>query len=137
MVKLLRAYGGCLGANRRRRTWQAAISLGKPQAGFITRGCPNGKTPLVVDQGSPPEFIGRRSQTCRSETSQYAEEKKANAIPSVVASERGTAQTGGIYPAGVVGARRGTGMVRRSFWKEAPKRVIAPYLKTGPALGIS
>jgi hypothetical protein len=34
MVKLLRAYGGCLGANRRRRTWQAAISLGEPQAGF-------------------------------------------------------------------------------------------------------
>jgi hypothetical protein len=34
MVKLLRAYGGCLGTNRRRRTWQAAISLGEPQAGF-------------------------------------------------------------------------------------------------------
>jgi hypothetical protein len=37
MVKLLRAYGGCLGANRRRRTWQAAISLGEPQAGFDPR----------------------------------------------------------------------------------------------------
>ena len=34
MVKLLRAYGGCLGANRRRRTWQAAKSFGEPQAGF-------------------------------------------------------------------------------------------------------
>jgi hypothetical protein len=34
MVKLLRAYGGCLGARRRRRTWLAAISLGEPQAGF-------------------------------------------------------------------------------------------------------
>jgi len=34
MVKLLRAYGGCLGANRRRRTWQAAKSLGEPQTGF-------------------------------------------------------------------------------------------------------
>ena len=34
MIKLLRAYGGCLGARRRRRTWQAAISLGEPQAGF-------------------------------------------------------------------------------------------------------
>jgi len=34
MVKLLRAYGGCLGTNRRRRTWQAAISLGEPQAGI-------------------------------------------------------------------------------------------------------
>jgi hypothetical protein len=34
MVKLLRAHGGCLGRSRRRRTWQAAISLGEPQAGF-------------------------------------------------------------------------------------------------------
>ena len=34
LVKLLRAYGECLGANSRRRTWQAAISLGEPQAGF-------------------------------------------------------------------------------------------------------
>ena len=66
-----------------------------------------------------PNPIGWRSQTCRSETSQYAEEKKANAIPSVVASERGTVQTSGIYPAGVVGARCGTRIVRRSFWKEA------------------
>ena len=32
MVKLLRAYGGCLGASRRRRTWQAAKSLGELQA---------------------------------------------------------------------------------------------------------
>jgi hypothetical protein len=33
MVKLLRAHGGCLGRRRRRRTWQAAISPGEPQAG--------------------------------------------------------------------------------------------------------
>jgi hypothetical protein len=33
VVKLLRANGGCLGAGKRRRTWQAAISLGEPQAG--------------------------------------------------------------------------------------------------------
>src|SRR5207302_4694219 len=37
MIKLLRAYGECLGARRRRRTWQAAISLGEPQAGFDPR----------------------------------------------------------------------------------------------------
>ena len=37
MIKLLRAYSGCLGARRRRRTWQAAISLGEPQAGFDPR----------------------------------------------------------------------------------------------------
>jgi hypothetical protein len=30
VVKLLRAYGGCLGASRRRRTWLAAISFGEP-----------------------------------------------------------------------------------------------------------
>jgi hypothetical protein len=29
MVKLLRAYGGCLGVRRRRKTWMAAISLGE------------------------------------------------------------------------------------------------------------
>jgi len=34
MVKLLRAHGGCLGRRRRRKTWQAAISFGEPQAGF-------------------------------------------------------------------------------------------------------
>ena len=43
--------------------------------------------------------------TRRSETSQYPKEKKAKAIPSVVASESGTAQTGGIYPDGVAGPR--------------------------------
>ena len=32
MMKLVRAYGECLGANRRRRTRQAAKSLGKLQA---------------------------------------------------------------------------------------------------------
>ena len=29
MVKLLRVYGGCLGVERRRRTWLAAISPGQ------------------------------------------------------------------------------------------------------------
>ena len=33
-VKLVRAYGGCLGAKRRRRAWQAAKSYGEPQAGL-------------------------------------------------------------------------------------------------------
>ena len=32
-VKLQRAYGGCLGDKRRRRTWEAAISSGKPLTG--------------------------------------------------------------------------------------------------------
>ena len=34
MVKLLRVDGGCLGTERRRRTWQAAICLGERQARF-------------------------------------------------------------------------------------------------------
>ena len=33
-VKLRRAYGGCLGSQRRRRTWTAAISSGEPLTGF-------------------------------------------------------------------------------------------------------
>ena len=32
MVKLLRVGGGCLGTERRRRTWQAAICFGERQA---------------------------------------------------------------------------------------------------------
>src|SRR5205823_9004324 len=52
MVKLLRAHGGCLGRSRRRRTWQAAISLGEPQAGFdpgISEwGNPRGQNPRTA-----------------------------------------------------------------------------------------
>ena len=39
------------------------------------------------------EYIGDKSETEGTETSKYLEEKKAKAIPLVVASERGTAQT--------------------------------------------
>ena len=42
----------------------------------------------------PPEYIGRRERTEGSEPSQYLEEEKTRVIPSVAASERGTAQTG-------------------------------------------
>ena len=37
------------------------------------------------------EYIARMRRTGRTETSQYPQEKKANAIPSVAASERGEA----------------------------------------------
>jgi len=33
-IKIERAYGGCLGARRRRRAWQAAKSPGEPRAGL-------------------------------------------------------------------------------------------------------
>jgi hypothetical protein len=39
------------------------------------------------------EFIGLAEQTQGTETSQYLEEKKSKEIPSVAASERGSAQT--------------------------------------------
>ena len=34
VVKLHRAHEGCLGISRRRRTWQAAISLGELHTSF-------------------------------------------------------------------------------------------------------
>ena len=46
------------------------------------------------------EYIGLKSHTRRSETSQYPEEEKTIVIPSVVASERGTAQTSVFTPEG-------------------------------------
>ena len=42
---------------------------------------------------SPAEHIGGRRRTGGSEPSQYPQEEKATAIPSVAASERGRAQT--------------------------------------------
>jgi len=44
-------------------------------------------------ESSGAEYIGAEKRTGGTETSQYPEEQKATAIPSVVASERGTAQT--------------------------------------------
>jgi hypothetical protein len=89
-VKLQRAHGGCLGDQRRRRTWTAAISSGEPLAGF---------DPEISEWGNPSrdylpargEYIATMQQTQGTETSKYLEEKKANAIPSVAASERGKA----------------------------------------------
>ena len=65
-------------------------------------------------------------RTQGTETSKYLEEKKKTLIPSVAASESGTAQTG-IRP-GVAGALRGyktdpSGTV----WKVGPQRVKVPY----------
>ena len=42
---------------------------------------------------SSAEYIGGEKPTQGSETSQYLQEKKATAIPPVVASEKGIAQT--------------------------------------------
>ena len=42
-------------------------------------------------QSSVTEYIGYRSDTQGSETSQYLKEKKSTEIPQVVANERGEA----------------------------------------------
>ena len=59
----------------------------------MIRGSPNGETLLSEPQERPAEYIGGFEQTQGSEPSQYLEEEKATAIPSVAASESGTAQT--------------------------------------------
>ena len=59
----------------------------------MTRGFPNGETHGGKPAVRPAESIGGHEQTQGSEPSQYLEEKKAIAIPKVVASEIGTAQT--------------------------------------------
>ena len=53
------------------------------------RGFPNGETHAGKTGIQPAEYIGRYEQTQGSEPSQYLEEKKATAIPKVVASEIG------------------------------------------------
>ena len=47
-VKILRAYGGCLGAKSRRRTRSTAKSFGEPQAGF---------DPEISEWGNPAGVI--------------------------------------------------------------------------------
>ena len=77
----------------------------------------------------------KRMQTLGSKTFQYQEEKRLISIPQVAASENGEAQTflGSNVEKGVVRQELHVYMkkvkklfVRRSFWKEAPQRVIVP-----------
>ena len=56
----------------------------------LIRRFPNGATHHVEDM--VPRLVG--GQTRGTETSKYPEEEKTTVIPQVVASERGTAQTG-------------------------------------------
>jgi hypothetical protein len=65
--------------------------MGKPTAGNAAVPC--------------TESIGAAERTEGSETSQYLEEKKANAIPRVVASESGEGQTARGNSVGVEGPR--------------------------------
>jgi hypothetical protein len=65
----------------------------------LIRGFPNGETHAGKTGVPLAEYIGGEERTQGSEPSQYLEEKKANAIPKVVASEIGTAQTFCTLPA--------------------------------------
>ena len=54
-AKLRRAYGGCLGSQRRRRTWTAAKSSGEPLTGF---------DPEISEWGNPgPSWSERTVNT--------------------------------------------------------------------------
>jgi hypothetical protein len=89
-VKLRRAHGGCLGDQRRRRTWTAAKSSGEPLTGF---------DPEISEWGNPrrdylparDEYIVTRQPSQGTETSKYLDESKSKETPLVVASERGRA----------------------------------------------
>ena len=76
-VKLRRAHGGCLGDERRRRTWTAAISPGEPLAGFDP-GISEWDNPRRDYLPSRSELIATRKPTQGTETSKYLDEKKTS-----------------------------------------------------------
>ena len=80
--------------------------MGKPDAGNAA--------------SSRAEYIGTEKGTGRTETSKYPEEKKSTETPLVVASERGSAQTGQVKAdtrclPGVVGLVSGLCLVQRQL----------------------
>ena len=68
----------------------------------MIRGYPNGATQL---ESYPTTASAEPTQG--TETSKYLQERKSNETPLVVASERGKAQTGRGFSAGVVGPAQG------------------------------
>ena len=79
-VKVIRAYGGCLGTDSRRRTWQAAISCGEAQAAF---------DPQISEWGNPSGVI----QTSRKgrepgEVKHLSNRRKRNRRDSLSSGER-------------------------------------------------
>ena len=79
-VKLLRAYGGCLGRDSRRRTRSAAKSLGELQTSFDPGVSELGNRAGVSPVTAEP-IHNSAEGTEGTETSKYLEEKKATAIP--------------------------------------------------------
>ena len=91
-------------------------------------GNPAGAEPAIRPEGRRP--------TRGTETSKYPEEKKANAIARVAASESAAAQTGPVATRapGLKGRRRKPRRkARGSGWKAAPERVTGPYPKARSA----
>jgi hypothetical protein len=58
-VKLLRATGGCLGINRRRRTWLPAISSGELDTSFDPEISEWGNPMGLISHHYLSEYIGR------------------------------------------------------------------------------
>lgn len=120
MVKLKRAYSGCLGKTWRRRAWQAAISSGEAHAA-VEPEIPEWDFPSYsLTEGEPPELKhlskGRK--------------RKQHAIPSVEAIEDGRGQTESRCESG-----GGCGLWARLSavateaemdWNVLPERVKAP-----------
>ena len=104
-IKRIRAQGGCQGTDCRRRTWQAAKSLGEPQAGIDPRISEWGNPAGVMPGHRGMNKIVPTEGTRGTETSKYPEEKKENSISRVVASEKERGQTGGLRTSGVEGER--------------------------------
>ena len=70
-------------------------SCEKPERGANTLRPPDIRMGQPV--GSDPDITHSVRRTRGTETSYYPQEKKVRTIPPVAASERGGAQTGGVY----------------------------------------
>ena len=89
-IKLQRAHGGCLGDERRRRTWTAAKSLGEPLAGFDP-GISEWENPRRDYLPAVGEYIAAGSEPGELKHLSTQRKRKQIVIPLVAASERGTA----------------------------------------------
>ena len=58
----LRAYGGCLGFEKRWRTWRACDKRRGGGEQPLIRRCPNGETPLPENGIDPPKFFNLKIQ---------------------------------------------------------------------------
>lgn len=75
LMENIRAYGGCLGFERRRRTWLGCAKRREGAEQPVIRRYPNEETHFAEMQST---WLFKQSQerTLGSETSQYQEEKK-------------------------------------------------------------